>query len=64
MYTAKQWNAITQARRQELLGTHTYFPRNRYGIPEGYYRDGDVVGLLRKFKKQPETIQFIADMLE
>ncbi len=34
------------------------------GIPEGYYTNGAIVFLLRKHKDEPETIAYIADMME
>ena len=42
----------------------TYLPDNDDGIKEGYYSMNGIVELLRKHKKAPEKIQFIADMLE
>ena len=33
-------------------------------IPEGYYDNNEIVDLLRKYKTDPDTIQYIADMLE
>lgn len=42
----------------------TFIPANEV-IPEhGYMLINEVVDLLRKYKKSPEAIQFIADMLE
>ena len=40
-----------------------YVPENKY-IKEGYYSANDFVALLRENKNNPETIQFLADMLE
>ena len=42
----------------------TFLPDNDDGIKEGYYSMNGIVELLRKHKKAPEKIQFIADMLE
>ena len=42
----------------------TFLPDNEDGIKEGYYSMNGIVELLRKHKKAPEKIQFIADMLE
>ena len=42
----------------------TYMPENNEGIKEGYYSMDGIVELLRKHKKAPDKIQFIADMLE
>lgn len=39
-------------------------PENDYGVEPGYYYKSDFVYLLRKYKNDPEIIQFIADMLE
>ena len=41
-----------------------YIPENEVGIDEGYYTNSGIVTLLRMHKNEPETIQFIADMLE
>jgi len=41
-----------------------YIPENGDGIREGYYSMNGIVELLRKHKKAPDKIQFIADMLE
>jgi len=40
-----------------------YIPENKF-IKEGYYSTNDFVNLLRENKNEPETIQFLADMLE
>lgn len=41
-----------------------FIPENEV-IPEnGYFSHSQIVNLLRKYKENPEAIQFIADMLE
>ena len=64
MITMPQWNAFTPQRRAELFGQRTFIPENSHGIKTGYYSDGDIVRLLRKHKREPRTVQFIADMME
>ena len=42
-----------------------YIPENEIIEEMGYYYDVDaIVDLLRKYKNNPEAIQFIADMME
>jgi hypothetical protein len=41
-----------------------YIPENELGIAEGYYDLSGVVRLLREHCEEPETVHFIADMLE
>ncbi len=41
-----------------------YIPENECGIEEGFYDINGIVGLLRKHKDKPETIEFIAEMIE
>lgn len=41
-----------------------YLPANEDGIKEGNYDWQGLVQLLRDNKNNPETIQFIADMME
>ncbi len=41
-----------------------YIPDNEYEIAEGYYDWSGLVRLLRKFKNNPDAVQFIADMME
>ena len=41
-----------------------YIPENECGIDEDFYDINGIVALLRKHKNEPETIEFIADMLE
>ena len=45
------------------FGMIVYVPENKF-IREGYYSTNDFVALLRENKNEPETIQFLADMLE
>lgn len=42
----------------------TYIPENDFKITKGYYSRKGIVGFLRKYKSNPDKIQFIADMLE
>ena len=41
-----------------------YIPTNKYKIENKYYNLQEIVNLLRKYKNNSNTIQFIADMLE
>lgn len=43
---------------------NVFFPPNEFGIKPGYYSRRGIVELLRRHKKNPDAIQFIADMLE
>lgn len=54
-------NGIPQKMVQDFI---TYIPENDLGISLGYYEANDIASLLRKHRFEPETIQFIADMLE
>lgn len=63
MITLAQWQAFTPKRRDELFGERTFIPSNKYGIRQGYYADRDIVALLRKHKRSPRRVQFIADMI-
>jgi len=51
------------AERKKGLMT-IYIPENDYGIQEGSYPLNNLVQLLRDHKDNPDTIQFLADMLE
>ncbi len=41
-----------------------FIPENKYGIAAENYEMNGIVELLRTRKNEPETIQFLADMLE
>lgn len=66
MIRLKKWNSFTEERRKEklLTGLYTFIPTNSYGIPTGYFRDEDLVMVLRERKAEPGVVQFILDMLE
>jgi len=51
------------ARRMDIF-KRIYIPENEYGIKEDYYDVNGIVELLRDHCTEPETIRFIADMLE
>ena len=44
--------------------TITYIPENEFGIEANHYIVNEIAELLRKHKNEPETIEFLADMLE
>lgn len=48
----------------QLSAFPLYIPRNRQGIPAGYYSRNRFVGLLRQFAQNANAIHFLADMLE
>jgi hypothetical protein len=59
--------AATQNRRLLLIPEYCPVePDRRYpgDIKPGWYRVNDVVDMLRRFKHEPDVIQFIADLLE
>jgi hypothetical protein len=66
MIPLAQWNHFTTNRRAAkiLSGEYTFIPSNSYGIKPGYFRDADLVLVLRERKAEPEVVQFILDMLE
>ncbi len=41
-----------------------FIPSDAVIEEHGYMSMNDIVGLLRKYKSNPEAVQFIADMLE
>lgn len=41
-----------------------YIPSNEFKIRQGYYSRNRFVALMRKYKNNPEIVQFLADMLE
>ena len=48
----------------QLTAFPLYIPRNRQGIPAGYYSRNRFADLLRRFLQNPKAIHFLADMLE
>ena len=48
----------------QLSAFPLYIPKNKQGIPAGYYSRNRFVDLLRRFSKKPDSIWFLADMLE
>jgi hypothetical protein len=63
MLTVRQFATFTLKRRSEIRCMYAFFPRNRYGIQSGYYRDADIAPLLRRHFRNPETVLFIAHTL-
>jgi hypothetical protein len=63
MLTARQFAAFTPKRRGEIRCMYAFFPRNRHGVQSGYYRDADIVPLLRRHYRNAETVLFIAHTL-
>jgi hypothetical protein len=63
MLTPKQFAALTPKRRAEIRPAYSYIPRNRYGIRSGYYRDVDIVPLLRRHCGKAKTILYIAQIV-
>jgi hypothetical protein len=41
-----------------------FIPDNGYGIPRGYYSQREIALLLREHCCKPQTVHFIADMME
>lgn len=41
-----------------------FIPENDFGIRSTIYDRREIVELLRKFKFNPDAVQFIADMME
>ena len=41
-----------------------FIPENKIIYESGYFDLNEIVNLLRKYKNEPDKIQFIADMLE
>lgn len=48
----------------ELEGYEIYIPENNVIKEHGYLTYIQLVDLIRKYKHQPNAIQFIADMME
>ena len=46
------------------MNSGIFIPDNEFGIAEGYYTLNQMVELLRRHKNLPQTVQFLADMLE
>ena len=64
MLTEAQAYRILEEDIKRSASWYTYIPETDI-IPEyGHFRMNGVVELLRKYKNNPDAIQFIADMLE
>jgi hypothetical protein len=63
-WVAEKVRAVIKKEANLKSNFQTYMPVNDFKIPEGYCDMNGIVGLLRKHKDEPETIQFIADMME
>jgi hypothetical protein len=46
------------------MSNTTYIPENKVISEQGYFTVNGIVKLLRKYKSEPNAIQFLADMLE
>lgn len=66
MIKMNQWLHFTEERRAQKIasGIYTFIPDNDYGVPSGYFRDEDLILVLRERKAEPRLVQFILDMLE
>ena len=60
MLTPRQFAAFTPKRRAEIRPAYIYIPRNDHGIRSGYYRDVDIIRLLREHCGKARTILYIA----
>jgi len=60
MLTPKQMSYFTEKRREEIRASRLFIPRNRFDVPSGYYRDGDVVDFLRANPDKERGILFLA----
>jgi hypothetical protein len=49
---------------RESFASFLFIPAEIPEIPEGYYSRNQFVNLMRKYKNNPDVIQFLADMLE
>ena len=47
-----------------ITANNTFIPENDVISENGYMTLNEIVDLLRKYKTNPDAIQFIADMLE
>lgn len=47
-----------------ITANKTFIPENDVISENGYMTMNEIVDLLRKYKTNPDAIQFIADMLE
>lgn len=59
MLTPKQFATFAPKRREEIRGKYIYVPRNRHGVRSGYYRDEDIVALLRTHSHDMEIVLFV-----
>ena len=63
--TEAQYQSATMAPNAvELATDHVYIPANQYNIVAGYYSHRDIVSLLRAACRYPDTVRYIADMME
>ena len=62
--TPKKWDAMTASEKEKMFGRFTYIPSNEYRIKAGHYDHAEIVKLLRKYRKDSDAVQFIADMME
>lgn len=60
MLTPKQFATFTPKRREEIRDNYVFIPRNRHGVRSGYYRDRDIVSLLRTHSREVDIVLFVA----
>jgi len=58
------WEAEKARRRAAVKQFLICIPQNEVIPDQGYFSVNQVVALLRKYKDNPDAVQFIADMLE
>jgi len=58
--TPEQFSMFTPKRRAEIRPGYIYIARNKYGVRSGYYRDVDIIRLLRENCGKAKTILYIA----
>ena len=63
MLTPSQFAAFTPKRRAELRPAYIHIPHNTHGIRCGYYRDVDIIRLLRENRGREKTILYIAQIV-
>lgn len=63
MLTPRQFDTFTPKRKQEIRHMYVFIPRNDVGVRPGYYRDGDIVHLLRQRYRSKRTVLFVANVV-
>jgi len=64
--TNRQWLAFSLERRTEKFATglYTIIPSNDFGIVPGYYRDEDLMLVLRERRRESAVVNFILEMAD